>query len=45
MINSMSFLGLVVKDINAATAFYRDTLGLEINESASIPNMFTQYFS
>lgn len=31
MIEQMSWLGLVVKDIEAATAFYRDKLGLGVD--------------
>ena len=43
MIEAMNFLGLVVKDLDAATAFYRDKLGLKINEAESVPNQFTQF--
>ena len=43
MIQTMNFLGLVVKDLDTATAFYRDTLGLKINEAESIPNQYTQF--
>jgi len=43
MINQMSFLGLVVKDIPAATEFYTNTLGLAVNTQASIPNVYTQF--
>jgi predicted enzyme related to lactoylglutathione lyase len=42
MIQKMSFLGLVVKDVPASTAFYQK-LGLPVNESASIPNFYTQF--
>lgn len=43
MIQQLPFLGLVVKDINAASAFYRDTLGLPINEKESMPDFYTQF--
>jgi predicted enzyme related to lactoylglutathione lyase len=43
MIQNMSFLGLVVKDINGATAFYKDILGLVVNEKESIPDYYTQF--
>ena len=38
----MNFLGLVVQDLEAATKFYKETLGLSINEEQSIPNFYTQ---
>lgn len=38
-----NYLGIIVKDLPAATAFYRDTLGLPVNEQASIPGVFTQF--
>ena len=31
MIQQMNFLGLVVKDLEAATRYYQDTLGISIN--------------
>jgi predicted enzyme related to lactoylglutathione lyase len=43
MIQQMNFLGLVVKDLNSATAFYRDTLGLTVNEKESQPGFYTQF--
>ena len=43
MIQQFPFLGLVVKDINAATAYYQEKLGLTINEKESIPNFYTQF--
>jgi predicted enzyme related to lactoylglutathione lyase len=43
MIQQMNFLGLVVKDLEASTKFYRDTLGLQINEEQSVPNFYTQF--
>ena len=43
MIQQMSFLGLVVKDVAAATTYYRDTLGLQVNQQASIPDFYTQF--
>jgi len=43
MIEAMGFLGLVVKDVNAATAYYRDTLGLKVNDEESVPNQYTQF--
>lgn len=38
-----TYLGIIVKDIAAATAFYRDTLGLPVDEGESIPGAFTQF--
>jgi len=43
MIQQMSFLGLIVKDVNEATTFYRDVLGLDVNQKESIPNEYTQF--
>ena len=43
MIDQMSWLGLVVKDIEAATVFYRDKLGLAVDEAESIPGVYTQF--
>lgn len=42
-ITKASYLGIVVNDIAAATAFYRDTLGLVIDEAESVPGFFTQF--
>ncbi len=38
-----NYLGIVVKDLAAATAFYRDTLGLPVDEQESRPGFFTQF--
>jgi predicted enzyme related to lactoylglutathione lyase len=43
MYNAMNFLGLVVKDVPAATQFYTQSLGLTGDEAQSIPNMYTQF--
>ncbi|MEZ4664865.1 MAG: VOC family protein [Caldilineaceae bacterium] len=43
MIQQANYLGVVVNDLSAATAFYRDTLGLTMNEKESIPGLFTQF--
>lgn len=43
MIQQMNWLGLVVKDIEAATAFYRDKLGLVVDEAESQPGIYTQF--
>ncbi len=43
MIQQMSFLGLVVQDVNEATTFYRDVLGFGVNEQESVPNEYTQF--
>lgn len=43
MIQAMNFLGLVVKDLDAATAFYTDKLGLAVNTKESIPEQYTQF--
>ena len=43
MINQMSFLGLVVKDVAAATEFYTNMLGFTVNTKESIPNVYTQF--
>ena len=42
MIKQANYLGIVVKDLAAATAFYRDTLGIPVDEGDSIPGYFTQ---
>lgn len=43
MFQQMKFLGLVVKDVPAATKFYTEKLGLVVNEQQSIPNFYTQF--
>lgn len=43
MIKQANYLGIVVKDLTAATAFYRDTLGIAVDESDSVPGFFTQF--
>ena len=43
MIKQANYLGIVVKDLAAATAFYRDTLGIPVDEGDSIPGYFTQF--
>ena len=43
MIKQANYLGIVVKDLAAATAFYRDTLGVPVDEGDSIPGYFTQF--
>ena len=43
MIQQMNFLGLVVKDVEAATKFYTEKLGLTVNQAESIPNVYTQF--
>jgi len=43
MMQKMSFLGLVVKDVPAATEFYTQKLGFEVDEQASVPNAYTQF--
>ncbi len=37
------FIGMIVKDLAAATAFYRDQLGWPVNEAESIPGLYTQF--
>jgi predicted enzyme related to lactoylglutathione lyase len=37
------FVGLIVADVAAATAFYRDQLGWPVDEAASMPGRFTQF--
>ncbi len=41
--SQMNFLGLVVNDLNAATTFYTQNLGLKVNQAESVPNMYTQF--
>ena len=43
MTASLGFLGLVVKDIPAATRFYTDTLGFKLNSAESIPDFYSQF--
>ena len=43
MIQQMTFLGLVVKDVAAATEFYTQKLGLAVNEAESVPDFYTQF--
>ena len=43
MISKANYLGIVVRDLAAATAFYRDTLGLSVDEAESIPGRFIQF--
>jgi predicted enzyme related to lactoylglutathione lyase len=43
MFQQMQFLGLVVKDVPAATKFYTEKLGLQVNEQQSVPNFYTQF--
>lgn len=42
MVQNMTFLGLVVKDVPASTAYYQK-LGLSVNEAQSIPDAYTQF--
>ena len=43
MIQQMAWLGLVVKDVPAATEFYTQKLGLTLDEKESIPNYYSQF--
>jgi predicted enzyme related to lactoylglutathione lyase len=43
MIQQMAWLGLVVKDIPAATEFYIQKLGLTLDKAESIPNFYSQF--
>jgi predicted enzyme related to lactoylglutathione lyase len=43
MITQANYLGIVVKDLAAATAFYRDQLGLAVDEPESVPGFFIQF--
>ena len=38
-----NFIGLLVDDVQKATAFYRDQLGFPVNEAESTPGIFTQF--
>lgn len=42
MIQNLAFLGLVVKDVPAATAYFQK-LGFTVDEAQSIPNAYTQF--
>jgi predicted enzyme related to lactoylglutathione lyase len=39
----LTFLGIVVKDVAAATQFYTQKLGLKVNEKESVPDFYTQF--
>lgn len=43
MIQQMAWLGLVVKDIDVATQYYTEKLGLTVDEKESIPHIYTQF--
>ena len=43
MITRVSYIGIIVSDIPAATAFYRDRIGLAVDEAESIPGRYTQF--
>ena len=43
MIKQANYLGVVVSDLEASTAFYRDMLGLAVNEAESIPGQYVQF--
>lgn len=43
MIKQANYLGIVVNDLAAATTFYRDKLGLTVNEAESIPGYYVQF--
>lgn len=43
MIKSATYLGLVVKDLAATTAYFRDTLGVRIDETQEMPGQVTQF--
>ena len=38
-----NYLGIIVQDLAAATACYRDQLGWVVDEQESIPGAFTQF--
>ena len=42
-ITKANYLGIIVNDIAAATAYYRDTLGFIVDEAERIPGAFTQF--
>ena len=39
----LTFVGIVVKDVGAATQFYTQKLGLKVNEKESMPGIYTQF--
>jgi len=39
----VDYIGIVVDDIAAATAFYQEQLGWSVNEAESIPGAYTQF--
>jgi predicted enzyme related to lactoylglutathione lyase len=43
MFQQMSWLGLVVEDVAAATEFYSQKLGLPLDEAESMPGVYTQF--
>lgn len=43
MIQQMAWLGLVVEDIDAATQYYTEKLGLTVDEKESMPHVYTQF--
>lgn len=43
MIQQMAWLGLAVKDIDAATQYYTEKLGLTVDEKESVPHFYTQF--
>ena len=43
MIKQANYLGIVVNNLEAATAYYRDTLGLAVDEAECIPGFYTQF--
>jgi len=43
MLTNLGFVGIVVDNVAEATAFYRDTLGLTIDEAQSAPGVFIQF--
>ena len=43
MIQKADYIGIVVNDLEASTAFYRDTLEIKVNEAESIPGVYTQF--
>ena len=43
MIQQANYMGIVVDDLDAATTFYRDTLGVPVNEEAGIPGAYVQF--
>lgn len=43
MIKQANYLGVVVDNLEEASAFYRDVLGMEIDQQESIPDFYTQF--